>query len=138
MNRKIEKSHHFEGKMGEKNGFTLLEVLLAMTIVGMVLGTIFGLLAGSKRLAFQAAEDIEQVIFFRSAINATQVLKEPAYPELPERYRNRVELKVEEPVEKPERQTRPMRLGLEPYILLDDETGVELRSVRLILRDVAE
>ena len=119
-------------------GFTLLEVILAMTIVAMVLGTVFGLLVGSKRLAFKAVDDIERIIFLRSAINAAQILEEPDYPELPERYKNSLELTTDDLLEKPEKQTRPMRLGLESYTLLDDEKGIELTTVRLIKLDTAQ
>jgi general secretion pathway protein I len=123
--------------MKKINGFTLLEVLIALTIVGMTLGTAFGLLASSKRLAFRAADDIERIIFFRSMLNVAQLLEESDYPEYPERYQKRVELKTEEPLEKPERQTRPMRLALEVYTLRDEETGIELKTVRLIKTDTA-
>ena len=108
-----------------------------MAIVGMVLGTVFGLLAGSKRLAFKAVDDIERTIFLRSAINAAQVLEEPDYPEEPERYKNDLELSTEDLLEKPEKQTRPMRLGLQPYTLRDDDKGIELTTVRLIKLDTA-
>ncbi len=121
----------------QANGFTLLEVIIAMSIVSMVLGTVFGLLAGSKRLAFKAVDDIERTIFLRSAINAAQILEEPDYPELPERYKNNLELTTEDLLEKPERQTRLMRLALEPYTLRDDEKGIELTTVRLIKLDTA-
>ena len=123
--------------MKKVNGFTLLEVIVAIAIVGMVLGTVFGLLAGSKRLAFKAVDDIERTIFLRSAINAAQILEEPEYPELPERYKNNLELTTEDLLEKPEKQTRPMRLALEPYTLRDDEKGIELTTVRLVKLDTA-
>jgi len=119
-------------------GFTLLELIVAMAIVGMVLGTTFALLATSKRLAFKAVDDIERTVFLRSAINAAQILEEPDYPELPERYQQSLDLSTDDPIEKPERQTRPMRLALEPYTLRDDEKGIELNSVRLILQDTAQ
>ncbi|MCK5719213.1 MAG: prepilin-type N-terminal cleavage/methylation domain-containing protein [Thiomargarita sp.] len=122
----------------QPQGFTLLEVLVAMTIVSLVLGTAFALLASSKRLAFQALDDIEQTIFLRSALNAAQVLEEPEYPEFPERYAENLELDIEEPLEKPERQTRSTRLALEPYTLVDTEKGIEFNTVRLILLDTAK
>ncbi|MEK8020634.1 MAG: type II secretion system protein, partial [Candidatus Parabeggiatoa sp.] len=109
----------------KQTGFTLLEVLVALAIVGIALGSVFGLLAGSKRLAFKAVDDIERTLFLRSAINAAQVLEEPEYPELPERYKRSLTLQTDELLEKPERQTRAMRLGLEVYILRDDEKGIE-------------
>ncbi len=121
----------------QANGFTLLEVIVAMAIVGMVLGTVFGLLAGSKRLAFKAVDDIERTVFLRSAINAAQILEEPDYPELPERYKDDLELTTDDLLEKPEKQTRPMRLALEAYTLSDDEKGIKLTTVRLIKLDTA-
>jgi len=121
----------------QPTGFSLLEVIVAMAIVGMVLGTVFGLLAGTKRLAFKAVDDIERTIFLRSAINAAQVLEEPEYPELPERYKDSLDLTTDELLEKPEQQTRPMRLALEPYTLRDDEKGIEFTTVRLVKLDTA-
>jgi len=121
-----------------QQGFTLLEVIVAMAIVGMALGTILGLLAGSKRLAFKATDDIERTLFLRSAINAAQVLKEPEYPELPSQYKKNLTISVGEPLEKPEQQTKPMQLALEPYTLRDEEKGIELSTVRLIKRDTAQ
>jgi len=121
-----------------QQGFTLLEVIVAMAIVGMALGTILGLLAGSKRLAFKATDDIERTIFLRSAINAAQVLKEPEYPELPSQYKKNLTISIGEPLEKPEQQTKPMQLALEPYTLRDEEKGIELSTVRLIKRDTAQ
>ncbi len=119
-------------------GFTLLEVIIAMAIVGLALGTTFSLLAGSKRLAFKATDDIGRTIFLRSALNAAQVLKEPEYPELPARYKESLQISTGEPLEKPEQQTRPMRLALEPYSLKDDEKGIEFSTVRLVKRDTAQ
>jgi general secretion pathway protein I len=122
----------------QQAGFTLLEVLVAMAIVGLVLGTAFGLLAGSRRLAFKAMDDIERTVFLRSAINAAQIVEEPDYPELPERYKKSLDLDIGEILEKPERQTRPIRLALEPYTLRDNKKGIELSSFRLIKLDTAQ
>ncbi|MDM8564838.1 type II secretion system protein [Candidatus Halobeggiatoa sp. HSG11] len=124
--------------MKKNKGFTLLEVLIALTIVGMSLGTVYGLLAGSKRLAFKAADDIERTIFLRSALNAAQILEDPEYPELPSRYKKSLEIGSGDLLEKPEKQTKPMQLALESYSLHDDEKGIELVTVRLILMDTAK
>jgi general secretion pathway protein I len=113
-----------------QRGFTLLEVIIAMTIVGMVLGTTFSLLAGSKRLAFKAANDIGEVLFLRSAINVAQVLEKPEYPKLPPRFADNMELKPEDVLEKPEVQTRPIMIALEPYTLHSKQKGLEITTVR--------
>lgn len=117
-------------------GFTLLEILVSLTIVALVLGTVFNLLAGSKRLAFKAVHEIEQYVFSRAAVNAAQVLEKPDYPKFTERYD--LTLTIDEPLEKPERQTRPMRLALEPYSWRDEKKGIQLNTVRLILRETAQ
>lgn len=111
-------------------GFTLLEVILALAIVGLALGSVFGLLAGSKRLAFKAVEDIGQTLFLRSAINVAQVLEEPEYPEFPQQYKAIFSLQIGEILEKPEQQTRPTRLALEPYTLSDAQKGMAFNSLR--------
>lgn len=125
--------------MKKTAGFSLLEVLIAMAIVGMVLGNIFSLLAGSKRLAFKGMDDIERTVFLRSAINAAQLLEDPEYPELPERYSQNLEIETsDEEIEIPEHQTKPMRLALEPVLIYDSETEKALYTVRLILQDKSE
>lgn len=111
-------------------GFTLLEVIVAMAIVGLVLGTAFGLLAGSKRLAFKATNSINEVLFLRSAVNIGQVLEAPKQPELPQRYAEQLSFETAELLEKPERQTTPIFLALEPYTVKLEGKGVELTSIR--------
>ena len=72
LKNNIQAKIHF-GLLNSKRkqkGFTLLEVLVALAIVGMVLGTVFSLLASSKRLAFKALDDIERTVFLRSALNS--------------------------------------------------------------------
>jgi len=112
-------------------GFTLLEVLLAIAIVGIALGSIFGLLAGSKRLAFKASNEMGQVLFLRSAISIAQLEEESDYPELPEEYKKGIDFEAEDIVESPDRQTRKILLGLEPYTISSKEKDLEIKSVRL-------
>jgi prepilin-type N-terminal cleavage/methylation domain-containing protein len=50
-------------------GFTLLEVIVALTITGMVLGGLFTLSAGSKQLAFRSGVSLTRALEARAAIN---------------------------------------------------------------------
>lgn len=111
-------------------GFTLLEVLVALTIVALTLGTLMSLLTGSKQLAFKAAEDIGQTIFLRSALNTTQLLEKPDYPEVPTHYKKAFDLKIGDVLEPPKRQTQEIQLGLETYTLINEETGLEMTGLR--------
>src|SRR5690606_16236534 len=57
--------------MTRQRGFTLLEVMVALTITGMVLGSLFTLAAGSKRLAFLSGESLGVATAKRAAVNFT-------------------------------------------------------------------
>ncbi len=54
-------------------GFTLLEVMVAMTITGMAMGSLFGVIAGNKRLAWRAEEALVKTMQARSLINYSQL-----------------------------------------------------------------
>jgi prepilin-type N-terminal cleavage/methylation domain-containing protein len=54
-------------------GFTLLEVLVALTITGLALGGLFGVVAGNKRLAWNAEQALLESMQVRSLINFTQL-----------------------------------------------------------------
>ncbi|PCH62280.1 MAG: hypothetical protein COC19_03100 [SAR86 cluster bacterium] len=50
-------------------GFTLLEVIVALTITGFVLGGLFSLVAGSKQLSWKSQESLLRAIKTRSVSN---------------------------------------------------------------------
>ena len=50
-------------------GFTLLEVMIALTITAMVMGGLFTLSAGSKQLAFRAQQSLQDSTAARAAVN---------------------------------------------------------------------
>src|SRR5688572_22632789 len=54
-------------------GFTLLEVMVALTITGLALGGLFSVVAGSKRLAFRSERALLESMQVRSLINFTQL-----------------------------------------------------------------
>lgn len=57
-------------------GFTLLEVMVALTITGLALGGLFGVIAGSKRLAWRAEDALVHSSQVRSLINFSQLNNE--------------------------------------------------------------
>ena len=54
-------------------GFTLLEVMVALTITGMALGGLFGVIAGNKRLAWSSEASLVETMQARSMINFAQL-----------------------------------------------------------------
>ena len=51
-------------------GFTLLEVLVALTIAGMALGGLFAVIGGNKRLAWRSEDALVRAREVRSLLNA--------------------------------------------------------------------
>ena len=90
-------------------GFTLLEVLVALTIVGMVLGSLFVLLGGSKRLAWKAKMAVEQTAAIHSLLYALSL----GIEDLPILKKNQDGCSLRsEQVVPPERKTKPMNYEL--------------------------
>jgi len=112
-------------------GFTLLEVMVALAITALVIGTLFSLLAGSKRLAFSALDNIDRAIYARAALSAAQAEVEPDYPKLPDHYAQKITLQIGELLEKPERETAKSTYALEPYTLVGPSGEVLGSSVRV-------
>lgn len=54
-------------------GFTLLEVLVALTIAGMALGGLFAVIGGNKRLAWRSEDALVRTMDLRSLINQAQL-----------------------------------------------------------------
>ena len=54
-------------------GFTLLEVMVALTIAALALGGLFGVIAGNKRLAWRSEQALLDASRVRSIINFTQL-----------------------------------------------------------------
>ena len=54
-------------------GFTLLEVLVALTIAGMALGGLFAVIGGNKRMAWRSEDALIRAMEVRSLINQAQL-----------------------------------------------------------------
>ena len=111
----------------QQQGFTLLEVIISLTIVGMALGSIFSLLASSKRLAFSAINSMDNTMFLRSSISLAQVEQAPKYPEFPKNLSEKAEISIDDALEKTKRQTQKILYQLEPYHL--DQNGKPLTGI---------
>lgn len=124
-------------KNPSQHGFTLLEVLVALAIVGLAMGTTFALLSQSKRLAFKAADDMEHTIFIRAQMNLAQIVEKPEYPEQPEETAKQWELEADKLLDKVDRQSQLMRYALEQVTLKNSDTEQTFTSLRIKKLDSA-
>jgi prepilin-type N-terminal cleavage/methylation domain-containing protein len=102
-----------------EKGFTLLEVLVAMTITGMALGGLFGVIAGNKRLAWSSEASLVETMQARSLINFSQLNDEKG--EVYIDFENE-DLFIDSGYEldDPERKTRASPLALRQYEVIDE------------------
>jgi len=103
----------------KSKGFTLLEVMVALTITGMALGGLFGVIAGNKRLAWRSEESLIRTMQARSMINFSQLNDE----------RGEVSIDFENDdliinsgfeLEAPERKTQASPMALNEYEIFDE------------------
>jgi len=104
-----------------QRGFTLLEVLLALVIVGMTLSTLMTVAGGSKQLAFRAETTLERSLYVRAALNVAQIQRKSDYPKYPKQYASSLQSVDDAPLEKPARQTRKILYVLAPFHLSEGD-----------------
>lgn len=125
-------------KAGSRSkGFTLLEVMVALTITGMALGGLFGVIAGNKRLAWRSEESLVKTMQARSMINFSQLNDE----------RGEVSIDFENDdliinsgfeLEVPERKTQASPLALREYEIFDELGEVIATGTYWVELDLAE
>lgn len=120
-----------------QHGFTLLEVMIALTITGLVLGGLLSLSAGSKRLAVTAQETLREAVQRRAAIQFTQLeLREGDLEPLDRSGRPRFTVQPGELLPDPIRRTMPTTWLLQRYELEDADSDETLTGSRWIESDV--
>lgn len=102
-------------------GFTLLEVIVALTITGFVLGGLFTLVAGSKKLSFASEQSLLRAANVRAATNFA--LLENELNDVEEILRNReYDIRARELIEPPLRKTQASTLFLQEYEIINPDT----------------
>jgi prepilin-type N-terminal cleavage/methylation domain-containing protein len=119
-------------------GFTLLEVLLALTICGFALAALFGVIAGSKQLTFRArsvlteSDELRRVVTSSLIVDAAGELLVPVdVPALS------IDLDSAE-IEVPERKTAESTETLFQYEIEDADGNLVLLGTYWVSLEVAE
>lgn len=100
-------------------GFTLLEVMVALTITGMALGGLFGVIAGNKKLAWQSEKSLVNTIETRAMLNYSQLDDERGEIFIDLKNQDLV-LTTGLEIEPPERKTQPSTIALKQFEIIDE------------------
>lgn len=118
-------------------GFTLLEVLVALTITGMALGGLFGVVAGNKRLAWSSERALLGSMQVRSLINFTQLNDERG--EITIDFENTaLQLDDELEFDVPARKTMGTTLALRGYEIRDENDEIITTGSHWVILDLPE
>jgi len=113
-------------------GFTLLEVLIAVTLTAMVLGSLLALQSQSKRLAFKADAALQKTINQRAYFNAAWVDSRQDSFYLDKLQADEIySADNAKALKKPEDQSKPLKFHLESFDIVDQQGDPILSSVRL-------
>ncbi len=119
----------------QQGGFTLLEVIVALTITGFVLGGLFALAGGSKQLAWKSEQSLQSATEVRAQINFA--LLEDDYGTVDAiLVDNAYQVRSVDLLTPPLRKTQPSIYSLQTYEVINDETDEIIngsRWVRFIL-----
>lgn len=123
--------------VSRQKGFTLLEVIVALTITSLVLGSLFSLAAGSKQLAFRSDQSLQRAVQARAAINFA--LLEDEYSEVEQAIDDtRFSVRGEDYLEPVHRKTEPFSYKLQQYAVIDERTDERIEGTRWVRLELAE
>jgi prepilin-type N-terminal cleavage/methylation domain-containing protein len=120
-----------------QRGFTLLEVIVALTITAMVLGSLFALAAGSKQLAFRSGQSLNTAIAERAKINFALLQDEYADVEIAID-EERFSIRPEEYLDPVTRKTEPSIYKLQHFEVIDERTDAAVQGTRWIKLELPE
>lgn len=112
-------------------GFTLLEVIVAMTITGFVLGGLFSLVAGSKQLSWRAEDNLQRASRIRAATNFALLQNDYQAVQTILRHDD-YRIEALERIEDPLRKTEPTTWSLQRYEIVHAEREESLPGLRFI------
>ena len=119
------------------SGFSLLEVIVALTITGFVLGSLFSLVGGSKQLSWRSEQSLVQATRLRAAINFSlledefseveQILQDDSY-----------QIRALDLLEDPVRKTQASIYGFQAYEIINRERDEVIEGSRWIQFDLPQ
>ena len=127
----MKKPHNAEA------GFTLLEVIVALTITGFVLGGLFSLVGGSKQLSWRSEQSLVQATRVRAATNFA--LLENEYSDIEEILQDAsYRIRALDLLEDAERKTQGSAHAFQAYEIINRERNEVIAGSRWIQLDLPQ
>jgi prepilin-type N-terminal cleavage/methylation domain-containing protein len=118
-------------------GFTLLEVIVALTITGFVLGGLFSLVGGSKQLSWRSEQSLIQAMRIRAVTNFA--LLENEYSDVEEILQDAsYRIRALDLLEDPERKTQGSVHAFQAYEVVNRERNEVIAGSRWIQLDLPQ
>ena len=117
-------------KPNRNKGFTLLEVMVAITLTALVLGNLLALQSQSSKLSFKAQKSLSKVLQQRAYLNAAWLSDRQNDHFLDEFSDSGFSLDKKSALKKPKEQGKATKVSLESFTLVDKNDQVLLQSVR--------
>ena len=124
FNHSFTISHHCQG-------FTLLEILVAITLTALVLGNLFVLQSQSKRLSLKAQTQLLHTINQRAYLNAAWSSDRELDSYLNEFSQMGYRLDNKQSLKKIEAQTQAQKIFIQSFDIVNEHREVILHSVRI-------
>lgn len=116
-------------------GFTLLEVIVALAITGFVLGSLFSLVGGSKQLTWRSQDSLTRATQIRAVTNFALLQNEFQDVEPILDYEEYA-IDSGDELEIPERKTQPTLFALKSFEVRNDDREETITGSRWIQLDL--
>ncbi|MFK5894180.1 MAG: prepilin-type N-terminal cleavage/methylation domain-containing protein [Pseudomonadota bacterium] len=114
-------------------GFTLLEVLIAITLTGLVMGSLFALQSQSKQLTFRSLSALDRLTEQRAVINAAWIgLKQHNQKQHNYFIENVSVVDIPNSLEDKQNKIKNLKFQLESLDITDSSHQILFSTVRLV------
>ncbi len=115
----------------QNQGFTLLEVMVAITLTALVLGNLFALQSQSKKLSFKAQTKLAKIINYRAYLNAGWISDQATDHYMDEFESLGLAIDNQKKLIKPANKISPDKFYLESYTLVNKNNEIIFTGTRM-------